>query len=341
MHPSTLRTKLRIIGAMSLLVGVLLAPTPAQGNFAGRDGRVVLGLVQTHGTQFRIPLFTMNPDGTDVRQLTRPPWGGVDAWPKWSADGTTIAFERDTQGPNGTQPSDIFTVRANGTGLTQLTRCSDDPTGECGNNEPAWTPDGRSIVFSHCCVPGNGGLLVGLYVIGADGSHPEQLTLNPDINYGDFGPIVSPDGKWVAFSRIVSVQDDPSKSLSALFLVRIEGNGLHQVTSYDLQVDEKDWSPDGSRIVFVSHEGSNDGPFRADLFSVAPNGSQLTQLTHTTPGQTFAFAPSWSPSGQRIMFLLFPSTGCTDVYTMRPDGSDTQQVTQTAACEEWPAWGTG
>ncbi len=322
---------------MVAVVGVGIIGSPARATFPGPDGQVVFGQGQSRGTQFREPLFTMNPDGTAARQLTDPPWGTVDTDPWWSPDGSTVVFERD--GPDGN--GQIYTIGADDSDLTQLTSCSGTDPACVFSGTPAWTPDGKTIVFSHCCVAANGGYLIGLYTMRADGSHVRRITLNPDLDWGDFSPTVSPDGRWVAFSRVIgATPGNADQSVSALFLVRIDGSGLRQVTSYDVMVDEKDWSPDGSRIVFVSHAGSNSGPFRADLFTVAPDGSDLTQLTFTTPGRTFAFRPSWAPSGERIMFDYYPSTGGVDIYTMRPDGTDWQQVTRTAASEGALSWGS-
>jgi len=327
--------------AMVSLAAVGLAGPPAQATFGGPDGRVVFMQSQSHGSQFRIPLYTMNPDGTAVHQLTKPPWGAVDADPHWSPDGSTVVFERDDSDGNG----QIYTVNADGSGLTQLTSCESTDPSCVSSGTPAWTPDGRTIVFSHCCVPANDGTgdtFVGLYTMRSDGSGIHRITLNLDPDWGDFSPTVSPDGRWVAFSRKIGVPpNNGDENVSALFLVRIDGKALHQVTPYDLMVDEKDWSPDGSRIVFVSHAGSNTGPFRADLYSVAPDGSELTQLTTTTPGQTFAFGPSWSPSGTRIMFDSYdPNAGGTRIFTMRPDGTDLRQVTPTSAGYQALSWGT-
>jgi TolB protein len=331
--------------AVVAVMALGMVSVPARATFAGTDGRVVFAEGRSHGQQFREPLFTMNPDGSGVRQLTDPPWGWVDLDPWWSPDGSTVVFERDD--PSGT--GEIFTIGADGAGLTQLTHlvappgCDIMSEPDClgSNNNPAWTPDGKTIVYSHCCVAANGGYLVGLYTMRADGSHVRRITLNPDLDWGDYAPTVSPDGRWVAFSRVIgATPGNGNQSVSAMFLVRIDGRCLHRVTPYNLMVDEKDWSPDGSRIVFVSHAGSNTGPFRADLFSVAPDGRHLTQLTSTTPGKTAAFGPSWAPSGERIMFRYFRSTGGTDVYTMRPDGADWRQVTRTAASEGPLSWGS-
>jgi Tol biopolymer transport system component len=180
--------------------------------------------------------------GTAVRQLTFPPRGTRDDDEWWSPDASTVVFQRSF--PDGS--SEIYTIRADGTGLKQLTHCDLAAHPYCFNGSPVWTPDGKTIVFSRCCIGPNGD--VGLATMRSDGSHVHQLTLNPTC-WGDFGPTVSPDGRWVAFSRVIpAAPGNCDQSVSALFLVHLDGSALHRITSYKLQVDEKDWSPDGSKI---------------------------------------------------------------------------------------------
>jgi Tol biopolymer transport system component len=125
-----------------------------------------------------------------------------------------------------------------------------------------------------------------------------------------------------------------------MFKVRFDGTGLKQLTSFELKADDKDWSPDGRRIVFTAHGGRSDGQFRSDLYVINPDGTHLTQLTHTTPGVDAAFFPSWSPSGERLVFnYVAPTTGCVDLFTMSADGRAWRQITHTAACEDWADWG--
>ena len=62
-------------------------------------------------------VFTINPVGTDERQITRPPIGFVDRNPDVSPDGRRIAFERE-----GDNYDEIFVVNVDGSGLTQLTK---------------------------------------------------------------------------------------------------------------------------------------------------------------------------------------------------------------------------
>ena len=86
-------------------------------------------------------LSTLRPDGTDVRVLTSGPY--ADSQPAWSPDGTRLAFVRqrvehhESLGPT---PGPIWIVRADGTGLVELTHGPFD-------REPTWSPDGSAIAF--------------------------------------------------------------------------------------------------------------------------------------------------------------------------------------------------
>ena len=92
-----------------------------------------------------------------------------------------IAFARGTQGNQH-----IFVVNPNGSGLTQLT------TGKQNDGEPAWSPDGKKIVFYS---DRGGGFQ--LYVMNADGTGLKRLTNDSG---SDGFPDWSRDGTKVAFA---------------------------------------------------------------------------------------------------------------------------------------------
>jgi Periplasmic component of the Tol biopolymer transport system len=78
-------------------------------------------------------IFSMNPDGTNVTQLTS---GHFDWQPTWSPDGKRVAFVRDLDGAR-----ELFVVNADGSDTKQLT------FGINTVSDPAWSPDGTSIAF--------------------------------------------------------------------------------------------------------------------------------------------------------------------------------------------------
>jgi Tol biopolymer transport system component len=333
-----LRIGLRLGAALALALANMTLVATVRATTPGQDGLVAFSRGESSDVSFRAALYTMNPDGSNVRQLTTPDWGFGDGDSSWSPDGTKLAFQRDDFAAGN---SDLYVINADGSGLLRLTNCSAEPhSTTCGGYfGPVWTPDGRSLVLTRCCVTRSDGVHQTIDIIGADGTGLRALTYDPNPNGGDEAPTISPDGQWVAFSRVIASRPGQVTGI-AMFLVRTDGSGLHQITPSNLWVDEKDWSPDGSRIVFTSHAGSNGKAFRADIDTIAPDGTHLTTLTSTTPGQSFAFAPVWSPAGDRIMFHGFPSEdGSTHLFTMRPDGADVQEIPGTGGVGPI-SWGT-
>jgi Tol biopolymer transport system component len=81
-------------------------------------------------------LYLMRSDGTGLKKLTDDAWR--DRNPTLSPDGETIAFQSDRSGR-----WELWTIGADGSALTQLTRTS----GESPSN-PAWSPDGAFIAFA-------------------------------------------------------------------------------------------------------------------------------------------------------------------------------------------------
>lgn len=85
----------------------------------------------------RPAIFTMNPDGTDVRQVSTGD-GGSDFWPSWSPDGSTIVFAAIRREDLG-----IWAVDANGSNERRIL----GGTGAGYVDNPVWSPDGSLIAF--------------------------------------------------------------------------------------------------------------------------------------------------------------------------------------------------
>src|SRR5690606_2865430 len=100
---------------------------------------------------------------------------------------------------------------------------------------------------------------------------------------GITGPVVSPDGKKVAFA-----------ALGDIYIQEING-GLQQITNDDYVNLEPDWSPDGKSIAYVSDRG---GKMEVWVHQLANGRSR--SLTKDLPVE--ASMPSWSPDGKSIAF---------------------------------------
>ena len=83
-------------------------------------------------------------------------------------------------------------------------------------------------------------------------------------------------------------------------------------------------SPDGKLVVYsVGFPNIQDNKIRTEFFTVTSSGTARTQITRDIPGLS---SPRWIQGGRRISYLSSES-GATQVWTMRPDGSDRKQVT--------------
>jgi Tol biopolymer transport system component len=154
--------------------------------------------------QTKDAIFTMNPDGSHVSQITHPPKGWRDESPVWSPDGGKVAFFRQRFDES---MSRIMLVDLKSGDTREITHCGPNkgqpkqaPPGRCVSDfDPAFSPDGHSIAFrrilgpdKECC------RIEGIWIIGLDGSDPHQVTnVDPKLPeaYSDFGPAFSPNAR--------------------------------------------------------------------------------------------------------------------------------------------------
>ena len=130
-------------------------------------------------------IYIMDSSGASPQRLTNDPSDNFA--PVWSPDGTQIAFLSDRD--NATGIYSIYLMKVNGSDVKRLT--NDNGNDNDNDYTPAWSPDGKQIVFRSVQ---NG--QSDIYIIGADGSGLVNLTNNPA---EDWSPSWSPDGKWIAF----------------------------------------------------------------------------------------------------------------------------------------------
>ena len=265
---------------------------------ATRNGQIVFRRYfdpdQTKGA-----IFTMNPDGSHIRQITNPPKGWRDNVPAWSPDGKRIAFERFKSDES---TSRIMVVNPDTGDTRTVVPCG----GRCVYAiDPEFSPDGDSIVYARTVGPfvpeGEPRrtpvwkLYAAIFISGLDGSDPHQVTETPERRPGFMAevsdPAFSPNGKMLTFIR---TRYEPEEN-SAVFVQPLGSpEDAHRITPWKLNSqDRARFSPDGKLILFRSEPEGEEGP--SNLYLVHPDGTGLHQITHV-PSDTQYLGSSFSPS---------------------------------------------
>jgi Tol biopolymer transport system component len=133
-------------------------------------------------------------------------------------------------------------------------------------------------------------------------------------------PAVSPDGRWIAYYRVVQGQRD-------IWIVSSDGVSPVQFTADPASDIQPAWSRDGSRIAFTSER---DGLFHIWVAPVA-NGRPAGPARQLTRGAAREMAPEWSPDDAWIAYTADPTASNGDVWVMRSDGSGTPRRVTTGA----------
>jgi Tol biopolymer transport system component len=85
---------------------------------------------------------------------------------------------------------------------------------------------------------------------------------------------------------------------TAIFIVDADGGNLERLTSWRLDAENPQWSPDGRRLIFQGHF---DLATASDIFTMAPDGSEQRRLTHFRPG-TNATEPYYAPDRKHVVW---------------------------------------
>jgi len=207
-------------------------------------------------------IFTANPDGSDLKQLTHTP--GYDAEATISLDGKKIVF---TSLRNG--DLDIYSMDADGKHVKQLTH-------ELGyDGGPFFSPDRKWIIYrayhptSEKEISDYKELLkqnlirptsLELWIMKADGSGKRQIT---NLGAASFAPSFFPDGKRVIFST--NQGSTGGMGNFELYAINLDGSNLERIT-YSPGFDGFPvFSPDGRKLVWASNRNAK-APHETNIF---------------------------------------------------------------------------
>jgi len=297
--------------------------------------RRYLDTEQTHAA-----IFSMSTDGTGARKLTDPPVNVIDSSPSWSPDGARIAFQREFTN----KPYEVYIINADGSGLTQVDPgCPEGiPQSQiCEETDPAWSPDGSRLAFGWPYgtlrkVKGEDTIEVAsIGLMDPNGGNVVQITqlVRPSTSE-DSTPAWSPDGKRIAFIRVIITAEPPDGA--ALFVVDADGANEKQLTPWELRAADPDWSPDGREISFRSEPHAS-MEFVGSLYTVRPDGTELHQLT-PDDSKVHVLGSSFSADSEWIVFARTGVGGLPDLFIMRRDGTELVPLTETPVWDSAPDW---
>ena len=210
------------------------------------------------------------------------------------------------------QAMQSFVVNPDGTGLKLMSQ-------EFGEGYfPSLSPDGKRVLFV-----ANTSVDPEIFVAEVDTGVTTNLTNQPGF---DNQPLWSPDGIQIAF-----VTDREGGDMD-IWLMNADGGEARRLARTPGDDNLGGWSPDGSKLVYGNKDELGESLWIMDVAS-----GETTRLTESQNGQADS-GPSFSPDGERIVFYSAPKDGMPSLFTIRPDGSERQQITDGSAPAVFPVW---
>ena len=193
--------------------------------------------------------------------------------PALSPDGSRVAYVKN---------EDIYVARVGGSASStaRITQTSNF------EEQPAWSPDGRSIA----CYVNPTDPVNELWVMRSDGSDRRRLVAKG----GTFDPNTSYDWpiEWSPDSRTIAYTGEDAGHLE-LYLVDVKSGERHRLASDFTDAAAPSWSPNGRAIAFMSdHDNPTLKTGSLEIYTIGINGRGLTRLTKNT---TNDLDPAWRP----------------------------------------------
>lgn len=243
-------------------------------------------------------VYVVDSDGHGERAVTTP---GTAMAPTWHPDGHHIAYSR-----LGTRGWDVEVLDLDNGGEKPVTA-----TAGGLNTTPAFSPDGKWLVYAHGAENGTD-----LYAVQAfTGGAARRITLGRGTD--NVSPTFSPDGRRVAFTSGRSGHPE-------VYTADFDGSNMELLTPFNFgdqnYRSNPDWSPDGRSIVFQSQL---DGLFQ--IMTINLRDRSIKQLTSEGTNED----PSWAPDGRHVVFTS-TRTGVKQLFVLDTESGRARQLTHSS-----------
>ncbi|WP_124727569.1 DPP IV N-terminal domain-containing protein [Staphylospora marina] len=210
-------------------------------------------------------VYVSDINGKNQVRLTNVKFPTYDASPRWSPDGTRIAFSRSD--------GQIYVIDVKSKQLAQLTTTEENVV----NSEPDWSPEGDKIVF-HSNRTGRSHI----FIMNADGSDVKQLTGDDKNETAEYGARFSPDGSKIVYGSTREGNID-------IYVMNADGSRQTNLTAdTDKPVSSPVWSSDGQSILYSVNGDPESG--EQHFYLMDKDGSGKTTINMKVP---FAIPSDW------------------------------------------------
>jgi Tol biopolymer transport system component len=167
---------------------------------------------------------------------------------------------------------------------------------------------------------------------------------------GDSEAAFSPDGKSIAFRRIIGPEDE-SSIVEGIFIVGLDGSNPHQVTNvekrgaFEFEDFGSAFSPDGKMLVFDRERrqrepqlGGEENFYHAVFLQPVDSSGKPEDARQITPWKSNCQDhPEYSPDGKLVLFRCQPEGegGPSNLYWVHPDGTGLHALTHEDADKQY------
>ena len=289
---------------------------------------------------FRIgnDLYVMNDDGSGKRRLTHNTTT-EDLRPRWSPDGTQIAFSRYMD-KDKAKTKELFVINADGTAPQRLTH------NKFSESYPSWSPDGHSIAFE--------GEDYEVHVIEVATLAVTQLTFPVDErHHGSTAPDWSPDGTQIVYERFSRVPKGAGVGFGGKMIYVMSADGQHKRPLQKWRIGddagvmqfEPRWSADGQRILFDDCSWQGDGlKCRLTVARIGGTGRIIQDIYDRIGDNLLVSYAGWMENDRAILFSmkrLDKPTPNYDLYRYAFDTRSLKRLTREPSDEGYPDWTEG